>query len=195
MGMSAETAAMTGQFDWSKLIVAVATDQDREAFGLLFAHFAPRIKTYMIRAGANEAAAEELAQETMLSVWRKAGLFDPMHAGASGWIFAIARNLRIDAFRRQHRGGAVEVSDAEAEYQVDDAPAPDAMLIAAQSETRVRAALKALPPDQLRVVELSFFADKAHGDIAEILDLPLGTVKSRLRLAINRLRNLLGHTA
>ena len=86
---------------WSRLIVAVATHRDRAAFSTLFEYFAPRLKTYMQRSGATEAGAEELAQEAMLTVWRKAALFDPEGAGASAWIFAIARNLRIDAFRRE----------------------------------------------------------------------------------------------
>ena len=158
----------------------------------LFEYFAPRLKTYMQRSGASEASAEELAQETMLTVWRKAALFDPASAGASAWIFTIARNLRIDAFRRERRGGVIEVSDVEVEFQIDDSPQPDAAVAAAQSEKRVRSALAELSADQMRVIELSFFEEKAHAEIAEILEIPLGTVKSRLRLAMNRLRNLLG---
>ncbi len=146
----------------------------------------------MQRSGATEASAEELAQEAMLTVWRKAALFDPASAGASAWIFAIARNLRIDAFRRERRGGATEVSEVEAEFQIDESPQQDAAFAAMQSETLVRSALAELSADQMRVIELSFFEEKAHADIARILDIPLGTVKSRLRLAMNRLRNLLG---
>jgi RNA polymerase sigma-70 factor, ECF subfamily len=177
---------------WARLIVAVATQRDRVAFGTLFEYFAPRIKTYMQRSGASEASAEELAQETMLTVWRKASLFNPASAGASAWIFAIARNLRIDAFRRERRGGTVEASGVDAEFQVDEAPQPDKRLATAQSEDRVRSALAELSTEQMRVVELSFFEDKAHAEIAQILEIPLGTVKSRLRLAMNRLRALLG---
>jgi RNA polymerase sigma-70 factor (ECF subfamily) len=190
--MHAEDEPGLDRAEWPRLIVAVAAHQDRAAFGRLFAHFAPRVKTYMQRSGATEARAEELAQETMLAVWRKAALFDPASAGAGSWIFAIARNLRIDAFRRDRRGGAIEVSDVEAEFQIDESPQPDISIAAAQSEKRVRAALAELSADQMRVIELSFFDEKAHGDIAEMLGLPLGTVKSRLRLAMNRLRNLLG---
>jgi RNA polymerase sigma-70 factor (ECF subfamily) len=127
----------------------------------------------------------------MLAVWRKAALFDPASTGAAAWIFTIARNLRIDAHRREQRGGMIEASDAELEFQVDDAPQPDTQLAAAQSEERVRAALSQLSADQMRVVELSFFEEKAHAEIAQMLDIPLGTVKSRLRLAMSRLRNLL----
>jgi len=158
----------------------------------LFSHFAPRIKTFMQRSGSSEVQAEELSQEAMLAVWRKAALFDPATASASTWIFTIARNLRIDAFRRERRGGVAETSDIEMEFQVDEAPLPDARLAMSQIEQRVQTALAELSDEQIRVVELSFFEDKAHAEIARILEIPLGTVKSRLRLAMGRLRTLLG---
>ena len=88
---------------WGRLIEAVATRRDRAAFVALFEHFAPRVKTFMLRSGASEATAEEIAQETMLTVWRKADSFVPGSAGAAAWIFTIARNLRIDALRRERR--------------------------------------------------------------------------------------------
>jgi RNA polymerase sigma-70 factor (ECF subfamily) len=183
--------ATTDQMKWGPLIRAIATQQDRTAFSALFEYFAPRIKSFMQRSGASEAKAEELAQETMLAVWRKAGLFDPASTGAAAWIFTIARNLRIDAHRRERRGGVIETSDAEIEFQIDDSPQPDSHLATVQSEERIRSALAKLSADQIRVVELSFFDEKAHAEIAKILGIPLGTVKSRLRLAISRLRTLL----
>jgi RNA polymerase sigma-70 factor (ECF subfamily) len=178
--------------EWARLIVAIARQQDRAAFARLFDYFAPRIKTYMRRSGVPEAHSEELAQETLLMVWRKASLFEPAGGGAAAWIFAIARNLRIDALRREQRGGLTETSEVEAEFQIDEAPLPDATLDAAQSEALVRSALAELSAEQMRVIELSFFEERAHGEIASILEIPLGTVKSRLRLAMNRLRGLLG---
>jgi RNA polymerase sigma-70 factor, ECF subfamily len=190
--MPPDSETKTNRMDCGRLISAIATQQDRAAFAELFEHFAPRIKAFMQRSGASAASAEELAQETMLAVWRKAALFDPASSGAAAWIFTIARNLRIDAHRRDQRGGVVETSDVEIEFQVDDAPQPDTQLAAAQSEERVHAALSQLSADQMRVVELSFFEEKAHAEIAQMLDIPLGTVKSRLRLAMSRLRNLLG---
>ena len=190
--MSVEKQTASGAENWAGLIGAIATRQDRAAFALLFEHFAPRIKTFMCRSGSSDANADELAQETMLAVWRKAALYKPEQGGAAAWIFTIARNLRIDAIRREKRGAAHETSDVDAEFQVDDSPQPDSQLAAAQAEARVRAALTELSEDQLRVVELSFYQEKAHGEIAQILQIPLGTVKSRLRLAMNRLRNALG---
>ena len=191
--MTAEREQSGRQTDWADRIARVAAQQDRTAFSELFEYFAPRIKAFMQRSGASAANAEELAQETMLMVWRKASLFNPSSSGAAAWIFTIARNLRIDAHRRDQRGGIREGhgSDVDIEFEEDDAPLPDSRLEMVQSEERVRAALSQLPDDQMRVVELSFFEEKAHGEIAQALDIPLGTVKSRLRLAMGRLRNLL----
>ena len=189
--MPSDNDASLDRVQWGSLVSAIAKRQDRAAFAALFEFFAPRIKAFMKRSGASEAKAEELAQETMLAVWRKAALFDPASAGAAAWIFTIARNLRIDAHRRERRGGVIETSDVEIEFQIDDSPQPDALLATTQSEERVRSALTKLSNEQMRVVELSFFEEKAHAEIAEILEIPLGTVKSRLRLAMSRLRNLL----
>lgn len=176
---------------WPALIEAVAARGDREAFATLFEYFAPRIKTFMRRSGASEQSADELAQEALLAVWSKAKLFDPGSVGATAWIFTIARNLRIDALRREKRTGTDYTVEIDAEFHVDDGPPPDARLASSQLESRVRNALAVLSEDQLRVVELSFFEEKAHAEIAQTLRIPLGTVKSRLRLAINRLRGLL----
>jgi RNA polymerase sigma-70 factor (ECF subfamily) len=189
--MPSDNEAFSDRVQWGSLVSAIAKRQDRAAFSALFEFFAPRIKAFMLRSGASEAGAEELAQETMLAVWRKAALFDPASAGAAAWIFTIARNLRIDARRRERRGGMIETSDVEIEFQIDDSPQPDALLATTQSEERVRSALTKLSDDQMRVVELSFFEEKAHAEIAQALNIPLGTVKSRLRLAMGRLRNLL----
>ena len=155
-------------------------------------YFAPRVKTFMRRSGAGEAAAEELAQETMLSVWRKAARFDPATGGASAWIFTIARNLRIDAVRKERSGKVDYSSGIDAEFILDEGPHPDAALASVQAEMRVRTALSELSDEQMRVVELSFYQEKAHAEIAETLGIPLGTVKSRLRLAMAKLRSLLG---
>jgi RNA polymerase sigma-70 factor (ECF subfamily) len=172
---------------FADLIARVAMSADRTAFAVLFGHFAPRVKSYMTRMGAEPVLAEELAQETLLMVWRKAASFDPEKAAPSTWIFRIARNLRIDAARRGAREAAVPPPDEAASE-----PAPDEMLLVRQSETRVRAALLGLPSEQAEVVRLAYFSEKAHSEIAEELKLPLGTVKSRLRLALGRLRAALG---
>ena len=170
-------------------LAAVARDRDRAAFQALFDHFAPRVKAYLMRLGASAAQAEDVAQEAMLSLWRKAHLFDPAKASVGTWVFTIARNLRIDAIRREKRP---ELDPADPMLVPDAEQGAQDGLEAAEQETRLRAALRNLPPDQIRVVELSFFADKPHSQIAVELEIPLGTVKSRLRLAMLRLRSLMG---
>jgi len=168
---------------------AIATRQDRAAFAALFEFYAPRIKGMLMRRGASADAAEDFAQETLLVVWRKAAQFDPALASASAWVYTIARNLRVDRLRRDQRAVSFALY---ADSEPQPAERPDDPLERSQQEQRVRSALAALPQEQVRVVELSFFEGRAHGDIAERLGLPLGTVKSRLRLAMGRLRNLLG---
>jgi RNA polymerase sigma-70 factor (ECF subfamily) len=181
-------AAMAG---FTASIQAIAERGDRAAFSALFAHFAPRVKSYLLRLGASAESAEELAQETLLIVWRRAGAFDPGRAAPSTWIFTIARNLRFDALRREKRPTrADDPSDAAVEPA-----APDTILAALQDETRVGRAIAELPADQATVVRLAFFSDKPHSEIAVELGLPLGTVKSRLRLAMGRLRASLGEAA
>jgi RNA polymerase sigma-70 factor, ECF subfamily len=171
------------------LIEAIALRRDRGAFAELFGYFAPRVKAWMLRAGASPGAAEELAQETMLAVWQKARLFDPARAGASTWIFTIARNQRIDVMRRERHPSDLMPDPAEE----PDAPVQaDRALAMSQQEARIRSALSLLPPEQADVIRKAFFEDKVHAEIEKELGIPLGTVKSRLRLAINRLRSVLG---
>jgi RNA polymerase sigma-70 factor (ECF subfamily) len=140
-----------------------------------------------MRLGAGPAQAEDLAQEAMLSLWRKAHLFDAAKASAGTWLFTIARNLFIDAIRREKRP-ALDPDDFQPEADAQ----PDDVLALADGEGRLRDALKLLPPDQAQVIDLSFFADKPHSQIADELGIPLGTVKSRLRLAMARLRAAIG---
>ncbi len=173
-----------------RLIVAVGQERDRAAFAQLFAHFAPRLKTYLMRAGANPGAAEDFAQEAMLTVWRKAALFDPARAGASTWIFTIARNLRIDAARREK----LDQREPDITELPDDPEQPDRVIEGIDDTVRVSAALSALSTDQSHIIKLSYFHEKAHAEIARELGIPLGTVKSRLRLAIIRLRGILSET-
>jgi len=175
--------------DFAARILAVARDSDRTAFGELFEYFGPRLKSYFIRVGLNSGRAEELAQETMLTVWRKAKYFDPDRAGASTWIFVIARNLRIDLLRRDRaeQSALSEPFETEETQQTGETVA-----LASEREARVRAALTKLSEEQAAVIRLSFFSDTPHGDIAAQLGIPLGTVKSRIRLAMARLRELLG---
>ena len=181
-----QAAAGNNAADW---IRAIAESHDRVAFASLFEFYAPRIKAMLTRLGAAADTAEDLAQETLLMVWRKAAYFDPARASASAWIFTIARNLRIDRLRGDNRAKLYAPYEMVEPEGLEN---PDGALSAAERDARVRSALKELSQEQVRVVQLSFFEGRAHGDIAALLDLPLGTVKSRVRLAMTRLRNLLG---
>ena len=174
--------------DPSAWIADIAAHRSRDSFALLFSRFAPRVKSYLLKLGARPELAEELAQETLLTVWRKAAYFDPERAGAATWIFTIARNLRIDALRRERHPEALQNAP---ELLPDEGQPADAIIVALQRLNRVREALGDLSADQVEVVRLSFFEEKPHSEISEDLGLPLGTVKSRLRLAMARLRTRL----
>ncbi len=175
--------------DMSELLLRVAASGDRDAFASLFAYFAPRVKGYLMRNGAAADLADDLAQETMLKVWRKAKLFDPAKAAAATWIFTIARNARIDAARRAAKP-ALDPDDPT--LAPPEEPRADDVMERSARDERIRAAFAALPPNQHQVVELHFLEDAAHSEIAERLGLPLGTVKSRLRLAFEKIRKDLG---
>jgi RNA polymerase sigma-70 factor (ECF subfamily) len=171
------------------LIEAIAARQDRAAFATLFRHFGPRIRAFLMRGGADAEAAQEAAQEAMILVWRKAASFDRSRASAATWIYTIARNKRIDLIRRSARP-AIETEDWLTVFapEADDA---DKSVLAGQTYTRVQELLRDLSADQLTVIRMAFFEDKTHTVIAEELQLPLGTVKSRIRLALGRLREAL----
>lgn len=175
------------------LLEAVAQRADRVAFAGLFRHFAPRIKAYLIRGGTPPGQAEDLAQEAMVSLWRKAAQFDRRRAAASTWVFTIARHLRIDQLRRGEEMPLAEDESGETPDLPDEAPSALEQLARGRVEHDVRAAMARLPHDQREVLHLSFYEDRPHAAIAEALAIPLGTVKSRIRLAVAHLRQQLGH--
>jgi RNA polymerase sigma factor (sigma-70 family) len=169
---------------------AVAQSQDRAAFARIFAFYGPRVKAYLRRLGAEDAAAEDLTQEVMLSIWRRAHQFDRSRAALSTWIYTIARNRRIDALRRERRPDF----DPEDPALVGDnelAPRGDHYAEGAQARREVMRAVERLPVEQAQLLRIFYFEEKPHSVIAEELGLPLGTVKSRLRLALGKLRVLL----
>lgn len=174
-------------FAHDRLIEAVALRRDREAFAQLFSYFAPRLKAWLIKSGATPGAAEDFAQDAMLTVWRKADLFDARKARAATWIFTIARNRRLDMLRRDARPLLVP----EIELAEQTVERPDDIVALSQDAARVRDALSQLKPDQVEVLRLAFFMDSPHSEIARQLDLPLGTVKSRIRNAMIKLRLIL----
>ncbi len=171
--------------DISSRLVAIAASADMVAFEALFREFSPRIRAYLLKMTRDAQASEDLMQETMLAIWRKAGQFGPSRGHASAWIYTIARNIWIDAWRRQRR----PVYDPDDPALVAD-PEPDAPSLIEQQQSRaaLHAALETLPKEQVDLIRLSFFDEDSHSTIAERLGLPIGTVKSRIRLAFGRLR-------
>ena len=171
--------------DMRELLCAVGARRDIDAYERLFRHFAPRVKAYMAKGGGNSQQAEELMQETMIAVWNKAERFDPSKGAVSTWIFAIARNLRIDAYRRERRP---EFDPSDPAFVLEDAVPADTELDVREASEQLHHAIAALPAEQASLLKLSFFEDQSHSAIAARLNLPLGTVKSRMRLAFDKLR-------
>ena len=169
---------------WANCIILISTKKDEEAFSNLFSHFAPRIKSFLMKSGADATTAEECAQDTMVTVWHKAYLFDPTRAAASTWIFTIARNKRIDLARRNNRPEPEDLP-----WGSDPEPDASDVIMMQQETTLLTEAVKNLPLKQRSIVERAFYADLSHQEIAEETGLPLGTIKSRIRLALQRLRH------
>lgn len=167
----------------------IATERSDSAFRRLFEEFGPRIASYMTRHGADAATAEDLAQETLLAVWCKAGLYSAAKGTPATWMFTIARNLRIDRLRKEVSWQ--ELPDDVSETLASEDPAPDEAAFERQREARVQRVLAGLPEDQRTVITLAFIDGLSHNEIARRLSLPLGTVKSRLRLAYEKVRDAL----
>jgi len=150
----------------------------------LFRYFAPRVKGFLMKSGASASLAEECAQDVMATVWQKAHQFDPTRASVATWIFTIARNRKIDMLRRQNRPEPDDLS-----WGPEEEPDQADILVLQQESERLAEALKALPEKQRVLVERAYFGDLSHGEIAAETGLPLGTIKSRIRLALERLRH------
>jgi RNA polymerase sigma-70 factor, ECF subfamily len=170
------------------LIKRVAQNHDRQAFGQLFDHFAPRLKSFMMRKNASAELAEDLVQEAMIAVWKKAGLYEPSKGSVTTWVFTIARNLRIDRIRRDIHMPTVELGDYD---EPSEALEGEELLGRKQEDGLVSRALQNIPDEQRQVLLLSFVEDMPQSEIAEKLGIPLGTVKSRMRLAYGHLRRIL----
>ena len=183
-GSRTKMVSETKEMDWVAVMRRIRDDRDQAAFADLFRHFAPRVKAYLMRSGANEALAEECMQEAMATVWRKVELFDPSRASVTTWIFTIARNRRIDVIRKERRPEPEDLPwGPEAEPDQED-------VVSLQQESeRLVEALGSLPEKQRQLIEQAYFGDLTHSQIAAETGLPLGTIKSRIRLALDRLRH------
>mmetsp|Transcript_18403 Transcript_18403/g.29846 ORF Transcript_18403/g.29846 Transcript_18403/m.29846 type:complete len:211 (-) Transcript_18403:5732-6364(-) len=169
---------------WVSHMTRIRDHQDQAAFAELFDHFAPRVKGFLIKSGANNSLAEECAQEVMATCWHKAHMFDPARASVATWIFTIARNRKIDVLRKERRPEPEELSWGP-EEEPDQA---EVMAIQQESEILGRA-IAELPEAQRELIQKAYFGDFTHSEIAEQTGLPLGTIKSRIRLALERLRH------
>ncbi|WP_415893961.1 sigma-70 family RNA polymerase sigma factor [Neptuniibacter sp. PT8_73] len=168
--------------DWSSLLMSLGETKDKALFVQLFKHFAPKIKAYIIRLGLVESTAEELMQETMASVWRKAHMYQKSKAAASTWIFTLARNQSIDWMRKQkYPEYSLDEWHEEADESQDTCT--DVVLSA-----RMQASIDKLPELQAQAIYMSFYEGRSHSEIADRLGIPLGSVKSRIRLASEKLR-------
>ncbi len=174
--------------EFAACISRIATERDQPAFERLFRYFAPRIKSYCLKLGADASAAEEVTQEAMVSIWRNAGQFDPSKAAPSTWVFTIARNLVIDRFRKNRRP-QFDLNDPA--LVPEDQLAPDQLIEQTELQENIRQIVDALSANERNVLMLSFFENLSHFEISRRLSLPVGTVKSRIRLAFGKIRSKL----
>lgn len=165
-------------------MLAVRDHRDRKAFAALFDHYAPRLKGFIMRSGMPGGQAEEIVQDVMLTVWRKAALFDPQRAQVSAWIYQITRNRQIDVIRKERR----PIPDELTQEQVDE-PDPAQIMALEQEAEKLRQALAQLKPDQREILEKAYLGELTHQEISTQTGLPLGTIKSRIRLGLERLKH------
>lgn len=171
---------------WISHVELIRDHRDKEAFAALFSHFAPRVKGFLIKSGAAADLAEECAQDVMVTLWNKAHLFDPSRASVATWIFTIARNRRIDILRKENRPEPEDLP-----WGPDAEPDQADVLALQQESSRLKAAIQALPDAQRDLIQKAYFGDLTHSEIAVQTGLPLGTIKSRIRLALDRLRHVM----
>jgi RNA polymerase sigma factor (sigma-70 family) len=185
MGTGSDNDNTKGMSNWDVMLVRVGRDRDKAAFAALFEYFAPRIKSFLLRLGTDMSLCEEIAQEAMIMVWRRAETYNPSQSGASTWIFTIARNKRIDRLRRENR----PLPDlADPAFAPEPVETGEKTIFRQQEEEKIRHALKDLPDEQAKMIFSAYYEEKSHREIADESGVPLGTVKSRIRLALNRLR-------
>lgn len=175
---------MTENTKWVECMSRISLERDRAAFAVIFDHFGPRVKAFLVKSGSNMSMAEECTQDVMITLWRKADMFDPSRASVATWIFTIARNRRIDLLRKERRPEPEELT-----WGPEADPEPEELLGLQQESTQLVAAIATLPDKQRDLIQKAYFGDLTHAEIASETGLPLGTIKSRIRLALERLRH------
>jgi RNA polymerase sigma factor (sigma-70 family) len=184
MRVDAVTAVEKTEAQWVARVRRIADHQDQKAFAEVFRHFAPRVKAFLIKSGADQSLAEECMQDVMATLWHKAHMYDPARASVATWVFTIARNRKIDLLRRYARPEPEELS-----WGPEAAPDQADVIALQQDSTRLAEAIRQLPEKQRTLIERAYFGDLTHSEIAAETGLPLGTIKSRIRLALDRLRH------
>ncbi|EBA02280.1 RNA polymerase sigma-70 factor [Rhodobacterales bacterium HTCC2150] len=180
--ISAQLSPLTAQ------MLAVRDARDRAAFAALFDHFAPRLKGFIMRSGTGSGQAEEIVQDVMLTVWRKADQFDPQKAQVAAWVYQIAKNRQIDVLRKENRPLPEELkSDAQDSGRTDTDAGQ--ILAVEQEALQLKEAISKLKPDQREMIEKAYLGELTHQEIKAQTGLPLGTIKSRIRLGLERLRH------
>ena len=187
VGEHSKEYGLTAAQEWAVLMLAIAQKRDRAAFTRVFDYFTPRLESYLQRLGVDQVGAEEITQDTLLTVWRKADLFDSAKSSLSTWIYRIARNRRIDLARRDRMTYFDPMEDTFTNV-MDESIGQELALEGSEREDLIRTAMTALPEEQLALLKLAFFQGQSHSQIADETGIPLGTVKSRIRLAFTRLR-------
>ena len=180
---------------WSLALEQIATERCRSSFAAFFRHFSPLLKGFLMKGSRlNAAQAEELVQEIMIKVWGRASQFDSRKSSATTWLYTIARNSRIDWLRRQANAETDELI-ADDLYEDEAAETPFVQLQQLRHERTVAQALAALPEEQALVLTKVYMESKSHSEVSDELGLPLGTVKSRVRLALKKLQDIVGREA
>lgn len=178
------TAKKDTEVDWVAAMVRIRQSQDKAAFAMIYRHFAPRVKAFLMRSGADAGMAEECMQDVMATVWTKSHMFDPSRASLATWVFTIARNRKIDALRKQRRPEPEDLA-----WGPDHEPDQEDVMALQQESVQLSKAIAGLPEKQRLLIERAFYGDLSHSEIAAETGLPLGTIKSRIRLALERLRH------
>ena len=185
--IKADTLSANTDDDLTLCVELIGRNQDKLAFNSIFRYFAPRLKSFLVKAGSTDSQAEEVIQEVMIAVWTKSSTYDSSKSSVSTWIYTIARNKRIDKIRKEKRHYLSE-SDEGLEIPVDSTQEKE--IFSAQVSNSLKKYMSNLPEEQSRLLKLSYFYNKTHADISAELKIPLGTVKSRIRLALTKMRHL-----
>ena len=185
--IKADSFSASTDDDLTLCVELIGKNQDKLAFNSIFKYFAPRLKSFLVKAGSTDTQAEEVIQEVMIAVWTKSSTYDSSKSSVSTWIYTIARNKRIDKIRKEKRHYLSE-SDEGLEIPVDSTQEKE--IFTAQVSNSLKKYMSNLPEEQSKLLKLSYFYNKTHADISAELKIPLGTVKSRIRLALTKMRHL-----